>query len=164
MAVFSLAVATTLIVALGLPSNLFGSAPREQIRSAASGEVSVVDGETLRLGQHTLRLIGLDAPGRGEICLASDGRRFDCGAAAAEALSRLLAGRALECRVQANDRFGRGLARCQAGGTDVNAALVAAGFAVADARPGLRTSETEARSASRGLWGAGAPESWRTRR
>ena len=91
MAVFSLAVATTLIVALGLPSNLFGSAPREQIRSAASGEVSVVDGETLRLGQHTLRLIGLDAPGRGETCLAPDGRRFDCGAAAAEALSRLLA-------------------------------------------------------------------------
>ena len=124
----------------------------------------MVDGETLRLGQRTLRLIGLDAPGRGERCRATDGRAFDCGAAAAGALARLVAGQPLTCRIQGHDNFGRGLARCEAGGVDVNAALVGAGFAIAEARAGLAAKESEARADARGLWGSVTPEAWRTRR
>lgn len=166
MVVLGLAVIGSLAVAIGSPSNLLGSAPREQSWSALAGDVTVVDGETLRLGDRTLRLSGLKAPDRGEICRRADGRAFDCGAAAADALARLVAGQALSCQVRGRDAFGRGLARCDAGAADVNAALVAGGFALAygSMRPDLRSQEQEARAASRGLWSAGLPDGWRARR
>ncbi len=166
VAAIGLASAGTLLIALGLPGNLFGSAPREQNWSGTAAEVTVLDGETLRLGDRTLRLKGLDAPGRGEMCRSPAGQAMDCAAAAAAELSRLVRGRTLTCEVQGHDSFGRGLGRCEAAGADVNHAMIAAGFAVTG--PGVRGSlviaEQEARSAGRGLWSAGAPENWRNRR
>jgi endonuclease YncB( thermonuclease family) len=151
---------------LGLPTNLMGSAPREQDWSALAPEVRVVDGETLRLGDRTLRLAQVDAPERGQGCGDAAGAAFDCGAAAAEALSRLINGRSVVCLVSGRDRFGRGLGVCRAGAVDLNAGLVGAGWALAAGEDAeLRASEAEARRAARGLWAAGftRPEEWRRR-
>jgi len=153
-----------LLIAVGLPADLLGSAPREQAWSASPGEVRVVDGETLRLGDRILRLAGLMAPQRGESCRDRSGAALDCGAASAAALARLVAGQPVSCRVQGRDRYGRGLGQCEAGGMDVNAALVAAGFALAEASV-LRPTEVAARQSGRGLWAGGGalPEAWRGR-
>ena len=164
------ALAGTLLVAalsgLGLPSDLFGSAPRGQDWSALAAEVRVVDGDTLRLGDRTLRLADIDAPERGQTCTDAAGRPFDCGAAAAEALSRLVNGRSVVCRVEGRDRFGRGLGTCTAGGVDLNAGLVAAGWALAyDNDVRMSAYEAQARIGNRGLWAGGftRPEEWRRR-
>lgn len=164
------AVAGALIVAalsgLGLPADLMGSAPREQDWSALAAEVRIVDGDTLRLGDRTLRLAQIDAPERGQVCADGGGRTFDCGAAAAEALSRLVNGRSVLCRVQGRDRFGRGLGICSAGGAELNSGLVAAGWAITHGdEPGMLAVEVAARLSGRGLW-AGSftrPEEWRRR-
>jgi endonuclease YncB( thermonuclease family) len=150
---------------VGLPTALMGSAPREQDWSALAAEVRVVDGETLRLGDRTLRLSAIDAPERGQACADAGGRFFDCGAGAAEALSRLVNGRSVVCRVHGRDRFGRGLGVCNAGGIELNAGLVSAGWALAADDPALATREAEARQAGRGLWAGGftRPEDWRRR-
>lgn len=151
---------------LGLPTDLMGSAPREQDWSALSAEVRVVDGDTLRLGDRTLRLAAIDAPERGQTCGDASGRAFDCGAAAAEALSRLVNGRSVVCRVTGRDRYGRGLGTCTAGGAELNAGLVAAGWALAY-EPGtpMALVEVQARLSGRGLWAGGfvRPEEWRRR-
>ncbi|MFC3125732.1 thermonuclease family protein [Pseudoroseomonas globiformis] len=156
-----------LLVTIGLPANLLGSAPREQAWSAAAETVRVVDGETLRLGDRTLRLAGLITPERGQTCSTEVGVGFDCGAAAAQALSRLVQGRDMECRVQGRDHFGRALALCEAGDRDVNLAMAATGWALAgpEAVPEIRLAEGAARAAARGLWSypAGAPAAWRVR-
>lgn len=151
---------------VGLPPALMGSAPREQDWSALAAEVRVVDGDTLRLGDRMLRLSGIDAPERGQPCADAGGRGFDCGAAAAEALSRLINGRSVLCRVHDRDRFGRGVGLCSAGGSELNAGLVTAGWAIADGEDaGMLAVEAVARQAGRGLWAAGfgRPESWRRR-
>jgi endonuclease YncB( thermonuclease family) len=151
---------------IGLPPDLMGSAPREQDWSALAAEVRVVDGDTLRLGDRTLRLSGIDAPERGQGCTDAGGRGFDCGAAAAEALSRLVNGRSVVCRVQGRDRFGRGLGVCVAGGAELNSGLVVSGWALAyDNDPAMLVAETQARLAGRGLWAGGftRPEDWRRR-
>ena len=165
-----MAIAGVLIVAavsgLGLPPALMGSAPREQDWSALAAEVRVVDGETLRLGDRMLRLSGIDAPERGQVCADGGGQRFDCGAAAAEALSRLVNGRSVLCRVHGRDRFGRGLGVCTAGGAELNEGLVAAGWAIVDGDDApLLAIETRARQSGRGLWAGGftRPEEWRRR-
>ncbi len=155
-AVFAVAGLTSLILAIGLPSNLFGSAPRDQEWSASFTEVRIIDGETLRLGERVLRLAKLDAPGRGQSCRDAGGARFDCGDAAAAALARLIGGRDVVCRVAGRDSFGRGLGTCSAGGVELNAGLVAGGFASADGAE-LRVQEQQARLASRGLWADPSP-------
>jgi endonuclease YncB( thermonuclease family) len=160
------ALLVALLSGIGLPTDLMGSAPRQQEWSALAAEVRVVDGDTLRLGERTVRLAAVDAPERGQACADAAGRWFDCGAAAAEALSRLVNGRSVVCLVAGSDRFGRGLGTCHAGGAELNAALVASGWALAydDNAPKLAL-EREARSGSRGLWAGGfaRPEEWRRR-
>ena len=113
-----------------------------------------------------VRLAGVDAPERGLSCNDASGRWFDCGAAAAEALSRLVNNRSVVCLVAGRDRFGRGLAQCSAGGAELNAGLVASGWALAMAdQPALAALEAEARRGARGLWAGGftRPEEWRRR-
>ena len=59
------------------------------------------------------------------------------------------------------DRYGRGLARCRQGETDINAALVREGHAVSYGA--YRAEEDEARAAGRGIWATQfeRPEAWR---
>jgi endonuclease YncB( thermonuclease family) len=158
--------AAALLSGLALPPDLMGSAPRQQDWSALAAEVRVVDGDTLRLGDRMVRLAGVDAPERGQSCSDAAGRGFDCGAAAAEALSRLVNNRSVVCLVAGRDRFGRGLAQCSAGGAELNAGLIASGWALAMVdQPALAALEAEARRGARGLWAGGftRPEEWRRR-
>lgn len=151
------AAAAVVGLATAVPSDLFSAAPREQTRLAVAAEVRVVDGETLALGAEVMRLAGVRAPARGQACRDATGRSFDCGAAAAEALVRLVGGRAVECRVQGRDPQGRPLGLCRAGGAELNASLVAEGWGLATGGAGaLQPLEAAARDGRRGLWAAAA--------
>jgi len=149
VAIASLGVVAVLAFALR-PGSLMGSAPLTQDWRALPAEVLVVDGETLRLGERVLRLYGMAAPVRGQAC----GMVADCGGMAANELARLVRERTVECRIQGQDRFGRALGVCRAGGIDVNASLVAAGWATVDeqAMPSLGSIEASARAAGLGMW------------
>ena len=160
----SAAIVTPLIVALALPSNLFGSAPTDRQWRAEASDIRIVDGETLSLGERVVRLAGIAAPTRGESCRGRAGDAFDCGGAATAALTRLVTGRPVACRIVGRDGFGRGLGECEAAGTDLGRSLVGGGFAVATASA-LRGPEATARDSGQGLWAhpAGAPAAWRNR-
>jgi endonuclease YncB( thermonuclease family) len=155
-----------LLLSVAVPRDLLGSARPLPALAAAAGEIRVLDGETLRLGDRVLRLQALQVPERGQAsCRDAAGITTDCGTASAEALARLVAGRDLACRIGGADRHGRALGTCEAGGVDLNAALVGAGWALADggAVPGLAALEMAARRGGRGLWSAAqpAPDAWR---
>jgi len=132
------------------PGDLMGSAPRTADWNSGARDVRVVDGETLHLGDRVLRLYGVDAPARGEACIG----RVDCGGMAAAELAGLVRDRALECQIHGRDSFGRGLGICRAGGIEVNASMVASGWARAEASavPSLAPLEAIARLARRGMW------------
>ncbi|GGC58587.1 hypothetical protein GCM10011504_40970 [Siccirubricoccus deserti] len=168
LAVGAAAVLGAAAIAVAVPRELFGSAPRDQFWTAGPEEVRVLDGDTLRLGDRVLRLAALEVPDRGRAtCRDGASQPSDCAGLAAESLARLVADRAVECRVQGRDRLGRGLGTCRAGGVELNASLVAAGWALAEpgAQPALAAVEESARQAGRGLWASGAspPERWRGR-
>lgn len=138
------------LTAILRPGDLLGSAPRTADWNSGAREVRVVDGETLHLGDRVLRLYGVDAPARGEACAGL----ADCGGMAAAELASLVRDRALECQIHGRDNFGRGLGICRAGGIEVNASMVASGWARAEsgAVPSLVPLETTARIAKRGMW------------
>ncbi len=163
--VVSLAGLGSILLAFGTSSDLFGSAPRSADWRAMPADVRVVDGDTLRLGDRMLRLHGVDAPERGQFCTDGRGQLYDCGTAAAAALAGLVGKHAVHCRVQGRDRFGRALGMCRAGETELNATLVAQGWALAEGAslPALIPVEAAARAAQRGLWTGGfePPAHWR---
>lgn len=145
-----------------LPAQLFGRVPAMTgtVQAAAAG-VAVVDGQTLRVGETVVRLQGVAAPARGTTCLQPDQRRFDCGTAATDALARLVHGKPLTCKLYGRDEAGFHQGLCEAGTTEVNRAIVAAGWARATFAPdgfaaaSFSTEEGQARAASRGVWQGG---------
>ena len=149
----------SLLLAAGLLLPTAGAA------ETISGPARVVDGDTLVIGDVRVRLLGLDAPERGQTC-ARAGAPYDCGAASSRALEGLIGGRALACETFRRDRYGRALARCAAGSTDLNRALVEAGWAVINHRypSRYRDAERAARAARRGLWAGVFQSPWVWRR
>lgn len=126
-----------------------------------SGRAVATDGDSLRIGSERVRLLGLDAPELDQTCWREDGSEWACGREARDLMVRLLNAGAVNCAPEGIDRFGRSLARCEAAGRDIAAAMVEAGLAVA--RDGYGAEESRARSAGRGIW-AGRftdPRQWR---
>ena len=130
------------------------------------GSARVVDGDTFSLGAERVRLWGVDAPEGRQVCQDAQGRGYACGDVARDQLSRLIGGQAVRCEVRDRDPYGRAVARCLAGATDLGEAMVRAGWAVdyvQFSRGAYASAEVEARRARRGLWAGRfeTPSTWR---
>ena len=129
-----------------------------------AGPASVIDGDTIAIRDQRVRLFGIDAPERRQLCLAGT-ERWPCGRAAARALRQKIAGRPVACAVRDRDRYGRIVAVCRTGGTDLNAWIVTEGWALAARRytTDYVRQEEDARAGRKGVWrGALVPPSyWR---
>lgn len=131
-----------------LPRRSAAPATAGEQLSAEPEQVAVIDAGTLRLGDRVVRLRGVEPPLHSTPC--SD---EDCGAAAANALAAMVRDAPVVCRVVGTDRSGRPYGVCQADGTELSQAVVAAGWARAqDDTPGLRAAEKTARAEKRGVW------------
>lgn len=128
-----------------------------------SGRAIASDGDSLRVGDTRVRLLGIDAPELAQDCSRADGSSWPCGREARAEMARLLASGPLVCQSGEKDRFGRSLGTCTVGGTDLAAGIVAAGFAIAT--EGYGREQGQARSARRGIWQGEfeQPRSWRDR-
>jgi len=118
-----------------------------------AGVAKAADGDTLTLGADRIRLFGIDAPELQQTCHRG-GQSWPCGAEAKARLAALVDGREVVCSTDGVDDFGRLLARCTAGGVDLNRQMVMTGYAVAFRRYSADYVQAEdaARSARRGLW------------
>ena len=130
-----------------------------------AGAARVLDADTLEIAGQRVRLDGIDAPEKRQAC-RRNGRRYQCGVAATQALRRRIGGQAVNCAVSGQDRDSRLLAVCQtADDTDLNGWVVEQGWALAYRRYSTRyvAHEERAQAAQAGLW-AGAfvpPWAWR---
>ena len=96
-----------------------------------TGPARITDGDTLRIGNERIRLFGIDAPEMKQSCNDDRGARYACGEAARDALRRRVDGAPVTCEPVDRDQYGRTVARCYAGGDDLNRFMVANGWAVA---------------------------------
>lgn len=95
------------------------------------GSSTVIDGDTIKLNGNRIRPHGIDAPESGQSCLDKDGSSYQCGLVAAEHLSKLVSGKTISCSVKDIDKYGRYVAKCLIGNTDINELLVYEGYALA---------------------------------
>ncbi|MGV3650579.1 MAG: thermonuclease family protein [Devosia sp.] len=125
------------------------------------GLARAADGDSLAIGGERVRLVGLDAPERDQICKDGDGMDWACGAEALHRLSALVSARTTLCEGDERDRYGRLLATCTVEGRDIGLVLVAEGLAL-DSGP-YGDAERAARADRKGIWGGEfvTPRRWR---
>ena len=121
---------------------------------APANAARIADGDSIDVGRLRMRLDGIDAPELVQQCNDASGRAYECGQTSATALADLVRDKPLRCVRHGIDQFGRILAVCSAGGTDINAAMVASGNAVAYRGDYLAyvPNEERAKAAKKGLW------------
>ena len=131
-----------------------------------TGRASVIDGDTLEIHGQRIRLHAIDAPESGQTCADANGKPWRCGTAAARAMDDLAGGETLACDPRDVDRYGRIVAVCFAGDTDVGGALVRSGLALAYRKYGLDYAGQEhaAQQEKRGLWAGRFEWPWEWRK
>jgi endonuclease YncB( thermonuclease family) len=131
-----------------------------------TGTVSVIDGDTLEMHGERIRLEGMDAPESGQSCRTEAGDVWRCGQAAALALDELIARQTVYCDARDVDRYGRHIATCYLGNTDLGATLVASGLAVAYRKYSTAyvAIEDQARASRLGIWAGRFVMPWDWRR
>lgn len=95
------------------------------------GQVSVIDADTIDIGDVRFRLHGIDAPESAQLCRHPARGDWRCGQKAALALADKIRRSHVTCRQKDKDRYGRIVAVCSLKGEDLNRWLVRSGWAVA---------------------------------
>ena len=140
-----------------------GNDPPTATETPTPSHIRVIDADTVDVDGTRYRLFGIDAPEARQTCRAL-GRTWGCGAAATEALMSRAEG--MTCEGGDTDRFGRTVGVCSSGGVDLNAWLVANGWALAYRRfsDDYADEEEQARSNRRGVHRGEFVEPWDWRR
>ena len=135
-----------------------------------SGRVHITkvsDGDSLRSGNLRIRLFGIDAPELKQHCADQHGVVWGCGAAAQRQLNDLIGtNKDLQCSLRDVDQYGRLVMQCFNGSTDIGAAMVRSGYALAyRAFSDLYVAEEEqAKTALKGVWRGTFSPPWEWRR
>ena len=95
-----------------------------------ASHVTVIDGDTIRLGDVKIRFSGIDAPEINQTCVASEGK-VACGKISRDLLIEKVTNNQISCTDEGKDVYGRVLGECFVNGESLSSYLVREGFAFA---------------------------------
>ena len=78
-----------------------------------SGQATIIDGDTVTVGETTIHLHGIDAPEMDQFCSDKKGKRFNCGHAAMRRLFLYIGADPLDCTIKAHNEDGSLAAICR---------------------------------------------------
>ena len=136
-----------------LSNNLFAS------------HVTVIDGDTIRLGDVKIRFSGIDAPEINQTCVASEGK-VACGKISRDLLIEKVTNNKISCTDEGKDFYGRVLGECFVNGESLSSYLVREGFAFAYRKYSNKYIEDEeyAKFNELGMWSMEFQYPWDYRR
>lgn len=94
------------------------------------GKAKVLDGDTIEISRRRIRLFGIDAPENGQTCTIKR-KPFRCDQAATSALADKIGAHIVECEPKDLDVYSRIVSVCFVEDEDINAWMVAKGWALA---------------------------------
>ena len=119
-----------ILLALTLAIPALPAQPKSQ-PTEITGQAHVIDGDTIAIRNHRIRIHGIDAPETRQSCADAQQRPYPCGSIATKVLSTIIAHHPVHCVIRDKDRYGRSIAQCFAAGADIGAMQVRLGMAVA---------------------------------
>ncbi len=148
-----------LLLILAIATGLASAQGASNAAPGAAGFPDVLQGDQLRFGNMVVELFGIRAPRPGMICRAGN-VEFQCGAAAAQALDRIIENYAIACQQVSDSQLFPMLTECRMGQTDINRLLLRAGWAIVDmnscdGNPNCLTylsDQAHARENRKGMW------------
>ena len=137
------------------------------------GIPKIIDGDSLEINNNKIRLFGIDAPERKQICkkpyliisFLNFQRNYECGLMATNQLKKFINNRTIKCTSENKDRYNRYLSTCYLKKIDINSWLVKNGYAIAYRRYSKKyvLEEQHAEKNKLGIWQGTFqnPEEWR---
>ena len=118
-----------------------------------ASHVTVVDGDTIKLGDVKIRFSGIDAPEIDQTCIASEGK-VACGKISRDILITQVTNNKISCTDEGKDFYGRVLGECFVNGESLSRYLVREGFAFAYRKYSDKfiSDEEYAKSNRLGMW------------
>ncbi|MFV9876198.1 MAG: thermonuclease family protein [Rickettsiales endosymbiont of Dermacentor nuttalli] len=95
--------------------------------------VKVVDGDTIKIDNIRIRLYGIDAPERHQVCYNKKTQKpYNCGLTAKQELKHIIQGKKVSCHKKSIDKYNRIIAICYVDDSiDIARELVKKGLALA---------------------------------
>ena len=138
------------------------------------GSAKVVDGDTIKINGKIIRLFGIDAPEKKQICkknwlsinFFTFTKNYYCGKVATKKLKKFISNKQVKCVGDQLDRYNRIIAICYLDNKDINRWLVRNGFAVAYKKYSTKYSYQEkmAQKEKIGLWQGEFDMPWQWRK
>ena len=121
--------------------------------SVYADQLTVTDGDTIRIGEERIRFSGIDAPELKQTCLYQE-IEFNCGEFSKNLLIEKIANQEVNCIRESKDQYGRTLAECFVGKESLSSYLVREGYAFAyrDYSDQFIADEEFAQSRGNGMW------------
>lgn len=152
---------TVLLISMWLGFYAFAKSSPQVIKvDLEKVSISVKDGDTFVIkgkgdaGNKIVRIFGIDANEKDQVCWGKDGFKFDCAEQARKALLNILSGKNLVC-IKMGQSYDRIVMQCSVDNMDIGKALVRSGLVFEDKRysKGLYTQDQDlARSEDLGVW------------
>lgn len=127
-----------------------------QFNKNFSGKAHVLDGDSIKVGENEVRLVGIDAPEFKQNCFDSQNEQYACGQASFEFLRNLAEGKNVECVYGQKDKYNRFLSKCSVKKTSINEEIIKNGMAVIynfnESDKKMNELEIQAKTAKLGIW------------
>ncbi|MBA9082312.1 MULTISPECIES: thermonuclease family protein [Bartonella] len=142
------------------------SRPQEVVSASTesiTGNAIVIDGDSIRIGDVMIRLVGIDAPELRQFC-GMEAERYPCGIRAKEHLQKLIANRFVTCYWDKKDKYQRVLGTCRTEKVkNINAKMVRDGWAISYYGYTYQKEEQKAKAQKKGIWQSHfqQPQEWR---
>ena len=121
--------------------------------SVYADQLTVTDGDTIRIGNERIRFSGIDSPEIKQTCIYQE-IEFKCGEFSKNLLIEKISNQQVNCIRESKDQYGRTLAECFVGKESLSSYLVREGYAFAYRKYSDKyiTDEAYAQSNGKGMW------------
>jgi len=139
-----------------------------------NGYAKIIDGDTIKINNNKIRLHGIDAPEKKQICkkpyltigIFSFTKNYLCGQVSTNKLIKKINNQFIKCKIKGVDKYNRLIGECYKRNENLNSWLVSNGYAVAYRKYSKKyiSEEINAKNNKLGIWQGKFEMPWNFRR